>query len=77
VIAFAGVGAGVMCWVDAGDAYAQAGLVLVLSLGSLALAATIMLWLEVWHPALMWTLAGGSAASCLCRLRSASRSGVA
>jgi Na+/proline symporter len=62
-------GAGIMCWLDAGENAAQAGLILVLSLALWAIASTLMIWLSAWHPSLLFALAGASAVSCLVRLR--------
>jgi hypothetical protein len=75
VLAFAaaGAGPGVMCWIDAGDGYAQAGLVLVTSLAAFAFGATVLLWLGAWTPALLWALGAASALSCVIRLAAARR----
>ena len=77
VIAFACAagGSGVMCWIDAGDGVAQAGLVLVTSLAAFALAATALIWAHAWSPSLLWLLGAASATSCLARLVSSSRPG--
>jgi hypothetical protein len=74
------VGAAVMCWIDAGENAAQAGLTLALSLTALALASAIMIWLAAWHPRLLLVLAALAAISCalrLMRLRVTGRPGVA
>jgi hypothetical protein len=62
-------GAGIMCWLDAGENAAQAGLTLVLSLTVVSIASALMIWLSAWHPSLLLVLAGGAALSCLTRLR--------
>ncbi len=62
-------GAGIMCWLDAGENAAQAGLTLVVSLTLLAIASSLLIWLSAWHPSLLFVLAGASAVSCLARLR--------
>lgn len=62
-------GAGVMCWIDAGEAAAQAGLTLVISLAALALASAIMLWAHAWDPKGLLVLVAASLLSCLARLR--------
>ena len=64
------VGAAVMCWVDYGDGFAQAGLILVLSLAVTAIASALMIWLATWHPSeLLVTFAGVSVVSCVVRLQ--------
>ena len=63
-----GSGAGVLCWIDAGDGPTQAGLTLVTSLALFALTATVLLWLHAWQTPLMWTPVALSAASCAVRL---------
>jgi hypothetical protein len=68
VLACVPVGSAVMCWVDGGNAYVQAGLTLVLSLAAFALASSLMIWADAWHPFALLALAGVSAASCLARL---------
>jgi hypothetical protein len=68
VFTFAGAGPGLMCWVDAGDGYAQAGLTVAVSLAAFAAASTTMIWLHAWTPSLLWILGAVSAASCLARL---------
>ncbi|MGO8905133.1 MAG: CpsD/CapB family tyrosine-protein kinase, partial [Solirubrobacteraceae bacterium] len=68
LFAVAGLGPGLMCWLDAGDPYAQAALTVTLSLAAFALAATIMIWLAAWHPATLLLLAIPSVLSCLRRL---------
>jgi hypothetical protein len=70
-------GAGVMCWIDAGENAAQAGLTIALSLTVLALASTIMIWLTAWHPRALLGLAGAAAISCVLRLRVARNVGDA
>lgn len=68
-------GAAVMCWVDSGENIAQAGLILVLSLAVLAIAAAIMIWADAWQPHALLALAGASIVSCAFSLqrRSAKR----
>ncbi len=62
-------GAAVMCWLDAGEPVAQAGLVLVISLAVFALTAGLMIWVSSWHPrAAFGVLALASAISCMFRL---------
>ncbi len=62
-------GAAVMCWLDAGEPAAQAGLVLVISLAVFALAGAIMIWIPSWHPrAALGVLALASVISCTARL---------
>jgi drug/metabolite transporter (DMT)-like permease len=61
-------GAAIMCWIDAGENAAQAGLTLALSLTVLALASSIMIWLAAWHPRLLLVLAALAALSCALRL---------
>jgi hypothetical protein len=59
-----------MCWFDCGDAFAQAGLTLVLSLAVTAIASTLMIWLATWHPsALLAAFPAVSVLSCVVRLR--------
>jgi hypothetical protein len=62
-------GAAVMCWIDAGEDAAQAGLTLALSLTALTLASAIMIWLAAWQPRLLLGLAGAAVISCTLRLR--------
>ena len=63
------VGAAVMCWVDCGDGFAQAGLILVLSLAVTAIASALMIWLATWHPsALLAVFPAVSIVSCAVRL---------
>jgi hypothetical protein len=62
------VGAAVMCWVDSGDGFAQAGLTLVLSLAITAIASSLMIWLTAWHPGILLVLAAASGLSCVARL---------
>jgi hypothetical protein len=73
VFACAAGGSGVMCWIDAGDGAAQAGLVLVTSLAAFALTATALIWLHAWSPSLLWLLAAATAVSCTARLVSSRR----
>lgn len=68
VFACVAAGSGVMCWIDAGDGAAQAGLVLVTSLAGFALASTSLLWLHAWTPSLLWLIGAATAASCATRL---------
>lgn len=68
VLACVPAGAAVMCWVDGGNVYIQAGLTLVLSLAAFALASSLMIWADVWHPQALLALAGVGVASCLVRL---------
>ncbi len=68
VFAIGGSGPGIVCWVDAGDGLAQAGLVVVISLTAFAGTATAMIWLDAWRPQLLWALAAASLLSCLARL---------
>jgi hypothetical protein len=70
-------GAAVMCWIDAGEDAAQAGLTLALSLTALALASAVMIWLAAWQPHLLLIVAGLAAVSCALRLRVALRPGGA
>lgn len=69
------VGAAVMCWIDAGENAAQAGLTLAVSLTVLALASAIMIWLSSWQPRALFVLAGAAAISCVLRLRVARPAG--
>ncbi|MBV9338231.1 MAG: hypothetical protein JO262_16405 [Solirubrobacterales bacterium] len=62
-------GAGVMCWVDAGEAAAQAGLTLAISLASVAILSAIMIWTAAWEPHALLGLAVLSVGSCAYRLR--------
>jgi hypothetical protein len=58
-----------MCWIDSGDAFAQAGLTLVVSLALTAIVSTLMIWFTAWHPgALLATLPTTSVVSCVLRL---------
>lgn len=50
LIACVSPGAALMCWVDSGDGFVQAGLTLVLSLTITGITATAMIWLHSWHP---------------------------
>lgn len=63
-------GAAVMSWIDVEDGVAQAGLVLIISLGVFALGGAVILWLARWHPmAPFLVIAVASIASCTLRLR--------
>jgi hypothetical protein len=63
------VGAAVMCWLDSGDGFAQAGLILVLSLAATAIFSAIMIWSSAWHPvALFAVFLIAGAGSCIARL---------
>ena len=62
-------GAAVMCWIDAGDNCAQAGLTLVVSLTALALLSATMIWVGAWHPRALLALAAAGAGSSTLRLR--------
>lgn len=68
VFAVAGTGPGLVCWLDAGDGLAQAGLIVVASLTLFAGASTALIWLHAWTPSLLWILAAASVLSCLVRL---------
>jgi hypothetical protein len=68
VFAIGGSGPGIVCWFDAGDGLAQAGLVIVASLTAFAGASTALIWLHAWTPSLLWILAAASLLSCLARL---------
>ena len=68
VLACVPAGAAVMCWIDSGEGFAQAGLTLVVSLAVFALASATMIWAAAWHPWALLALAGVSMASCLARL---------
>jgi hypothetical protein len=68
VLACVPAGAAVMCWVDSGEGYAQAGLTLVVSLAVFTLGSAIMIWAVAWHPRALLALAGVGIASCLARL---------
>jgi len=61
-------GAAVMCWVDSGDGFAQAGLTLVLSLAVTAIASAVMVWLTAWHPRALLAFAAVGIVSCAARL---------
>jgi hypothetical protein len=62
-------GAAVMCWLDAGEPAAQAGLVLVISIAVFALVAALMIWVSTWYPrAAFGVLALASVISCTLRL---------
>lgn len=68
VFVLAGIGPGIMCWVDAGDSSVQAALSMVLGTGAFALAAVTMIWLSAWHPTALLLLAVPGVLSCLYRL---------
>jgi hypothetical protein len=68
VLACVPAGAGVMCWVDSGEGYAQAGLTLVVSLAVFAVFSALMIWAVAWHPHALLALAGAGLVSCLVRL---------
>ncbi len=69
LLACSSSGAAVMCWLDAGEPAAQAGLVLVISLAVFALVAALMIWAASWHPrAALGVLALASVVSCTVRL---------
>jgi hypothetical protein len=68
VLACVPAGAAVMCWLDSGESFAQAGLTLVVSLAVFALGSALMIWAAAWHPQALLALAGVSLASCLLRL---------
>jgi hypothetical protein len=61
-------GAAIMCWIDSGEGFAQAGLTLVLSLAAFTLGSAAMIWAAAWHPRALLALAGVGLASCLARL---------
>ncbi len=61
-------GAAVMCWIDSGEGFAQAGLTLVVSLALFALVSATMIWAAAWRPWALLGLAGVGMASCLARL---------
>ena len=69
-------GAAVMCWFDAGENAAQAGLTVTLSLTVLALVSAIMIWLAAWQPRGLLVLAGAALISCALRLRVARKAGA-
>jgi hypothetical protein len=71
------VGAAVMCWIDAGEDAAQAGLTLAVSLTLWALASAVMIWLSSWQPRALLVLAGAAAISCVLRLSVARQAGAA
>jgi hypothetical protein len=68
IFVLAGFGPGIMCWVDTGEAWAQAGLTIAFSAAAFALAASGMIWLAAWHPMWLLALAAPSVLSCLIRL---------
>jgi drug/metabolite transporter (DMT)-like permease len=69
VLACVPAGAGMMCWVDAGETAAQAGLTLIISLAAIAVASAVMIWTHTWDPKALLVLAIASMLSCLVRLR--------
>jgi hypothetical protein len=69
VFVLAGIGPGIMCWVDTGDSYAQAALTVALGMAAFALTAAGMIWLAAWHPTALLLLAVPSVLSCGYRLR--------
>jgi hypothetical protein len=68
VFVLVGLGPGIMCWVDAGEPYAQAALSVAVSIAAFALVAVGMIWLTSWHPTWILLAAVASVASCLYRL---------
>jgi hypothetical protein len=62
-------GAAVMCWVDSGEAAAQAGLTLAISLATVAIVSAVMIWTDAWEPRALLALAALSIGSCGYRLR--------
>jgi hypothetical protein len=68
LVASVSAGAGVMCWIDSGDSFTQAGFTLVLSLAVTALASAVMVWLAAWHPRALLALAVAGILSCAARL---------
>ena len=62
-------GAAVMCWIDSGEAAAQAGLTLAISLATVAVLSAIMIWTAAWEPHALLGLAALGIASCAYRLR--------
>ena len=69
-------GAAVMCWLDSGGGFTQAGLTLVLSLAVTAITSAVMIWLAAWHPGALLALAAVSVPSCLVRLRRGAGTGI-
>lgn len=61
-------GAAVMCWLDSGEAAAQAGLTLTLSLTVVALASALMVWLGAWQPRALLGLAAAGVVVCAVNL---------
>jgi hypothetical protein len=68
VLACVPAGAAVMCWLDAGDDVAQAGLVVTVSLAVFAIASTVMIWLPVWAPRALLAIPAAAIGSCSARL---------
>lgn len=62
-------GAAVMCWIDSGEAAAQAGLTLAISLAAVAVLSAIMIWTAAWKPHALLGLAAIGVASCAYSLR--------
>ncbi|MBV9424230.1 MAG: hypothetical protein JOZ98_15050 [Solirubrobacterales bacterium] len=62
-------GAAVMCWIDSGEAAAQAGLTLVISLAAVAIFSAVMIWIAAWEPRALLALALLAVGSCAYRLR--------
>jgi hypothetical protein len=50
LLAAGSIGAAAMSAIDPGDATVEAALVLVISLMGFTVVATLMLWLNEWHP---------------------------
>jgi hypothetical protein len=69
VLAVVPAGAAVMCWLDSGDASAQAGLTLTISLATLATVSALMIWAGAWHPRMLLILALAGLLSCGVRLQ--------
>jgi hypothetical protein len=69
LLAMVSAGTAVMCWVDSGDGFAQAGLTLVLSLVITGISSAVMIWSAEWHPAFLFiAITACSWASCITRL---------
>lgn len=62
-------GAAIMCWIDAGEDAAQAGLTLALSLSLFAICAALMVWAASWQPRALLLLAAGALVSAGLRIR--------